>query len=335
MMLEAVELTKLFGDLAAVQSVSLTLEPGRIMGLVGASGSGKSTLLALLAGLLDADAGQVLLDGVPVAGPKSVLVAGHPQIRLVPQEYALMPNVSVRENIAYPLRFFDPAYRAFRVDELLTICRLEAVQYRTPKLISGGEKQRVAIARAVATHPAVLLLDEPFSHLDGPNRRIVQDMLWELVHETNRPTACLFVTHEAADALALADTIGVVQAGQLIQTGSPRQVYQQPRTATVAELTGPANLLTGEQVAQLGVGDRYASNTLFCVRPESVQLTPAPLPDQVTGTIERVAFRGSFSEIIVSVSAVGTIQISSLCHDWHVGQVVGLTVKTPVAAINY
>ena len=116
-----------------------------------------------------------------VPGPAEVLVPGHDDIRLVHQEYQLMPNVSVRENISYALRFFEKSYRDFRVDELLKLCRLTEVQDRIPRQVSGGEKQRTAIARAIADKPAVLLLDEPFSHLDLPNRLIVRDLLFDMV----------------------------------------------------------------------------------------------------------------------------------------------------------
>ncbi|RYF72584.1 MAG: ABC transporter ATP-binding protein, partial [Cytophagaceae bacterium] len=136
-MLTATHLSKSFADLAAVRNVSLTLAAGQIMALVGASGSGKSTLLNLIAGLLDADRGEVRLDGDLVIGPKDVLVAGHPQIRVVPQEYQLMPNVSIRENITYALRFYERTYRNARVDELLKLCRLEAVQHHKPREASG------------------------------------------------------------------------------------------------------------------------------------------------------------------------------------------------------
>ena len=210
--MQGIHLTKSYNSRPVVADVSLTLEPGRIMALVGASGSGKSTLLSLLAGLTDADAGAVLLDGQRVPGPRDVLVAGHPRIKLVHQQYQLQPNVSVAANIAYGLRFYEKDYRDFRVDELLTLCRLETVRQQTPKQISGGEAQRTAIAIAIAEKPesgraaisrgrsgrgqsgrtTVLLLDEPFSHLDLPNRALMADLLLDLVRQDT--VACLFVT---------------------------------------------------------------------------------------------------------------------------------------------
>lgn len=300
-MLEALSISKSFtADVRAVRRVSLQLQPGQIMGLVGASGSGKSTLLNVLAGLTDADAGEVRLNGKRLKGPSEVLVAGHPDIRLVHQEYQLMPNVSVRENIAYTIRYYEKAYQNYRVDQLLRICRLEAVQDRTPKQISGGEKQRVAIARAVAEKPPVLLFDEPFAHLDLPNRTIVRAMLLDLVrHDPDHQTACLFVTHDATDALSIADTLGVMHQGQIIQMGSPRELYTSPRTAYVARMTGPANLVKAKYLPQLGLAADPNPERYACIRPERVRVG---LPDGAEGVVKAVYYKGGFSEIEVAIS---------------------------------
>lgn len=300
-MLEALSLSKSFsGEVRAVRRVSLRLLPGQIIGLVGASGSGKSTLLNLLAGLADADAGEVRLDGERVPGPLEVLVAGHPAIRLVHQEYQLMPNVSVRQNIAYAIRFYEKAYQDFRVNELLRICRLEAVQDRTPKQISGGEKQRVAIARAVAEKPRVLLFDEPFAHLDLPNRMVVRSMLLDLVrHDPEQRTACLFVTHDATDALSIADELGVMQHGQVIQQGTPQTLYHHPKTAYVARMTGPANIIRGKHLPELGLPADANPEAHFCIRPEQVQLSES---GGIAGEVRAGFFKGGYSEVEVRVS---------------------------------
>ncbi len=289
------------------------------MGLVGASGSGKSTLLNLLAGLADADTGAVWLDGERVQGPSEVLVAGHPRIRLVHQEYQLMPNISVRENISYALRFFDKTYRDFRVDQLLRLSRLMPVQYHTPKQLSGGEKQRVAIARVVAEKPTdgrttVLLLDEPFSHLDLPNRLIAQRMLLDLVHHDR--VACLFVTHDATDALALAHTLGIMQQGRLVQLGPPQTVYQQPLTGYVAQLTGPANLLRASHLPLLGLATTQPDHARCCLRPEHIRLTDTG----IAATVRTVFFKGSFSEVEVAVTPQVRVRVLTHRHDLQPGQ---------------
>jgi len=328
-MLTATNLSKAFAsDVRAVRNVSLTLRAGQIMALVGESGSGKSTLLHILAGLADADTGEVLLNEQRVPGPTEVLVPGHPQIRLVPQEYQLMPNVSVRENIAFALRYYDKAYREFRVDELLRLCRLTDVQHRLPRRVSGGEKQRTAIARAVADNPAngpgtVLLLDEPFSHLDLPNRNIVRELLFDLVRHDN--TACLFVTHDATDALSIADTLSILRDGRLIQTGTPQAVYRHPKTAYAARMTGTATILKAKHLPTLGLSDEgiiRQPNALFCLRPEQIVLAD----EGTSGTVQAVFFRGSFSETDVEVSRYVRLRLLTTRNDLRVGQTVRIRV---------
>ncbi|WP_420147864.1 ABC transporter ATP-binding protein [Spirosoma sp.] len=320
-MLTATKLTKSFADVHAVRNVSLTLEPGRIMALVGASGSGKSTLLSLLAGLSDADAGEVRLDDKRIPGPADVLVPGHPDIRLVHQEYQLMPNVSIRENIAYALRFFEKNYREFRVDELLKLCRLIDVQDRSPRYVSGGEKQRTAIARAIADKPSVLLLDEPFSHLDLPNRLIVRDLVFDLVRHEN--TSCLFVTHDASDALSIADTLGILRDGKLIQLDSPIAIYHKPLTAYAARLTGLVNIVKAKHLLNLGLANLINPDELICLRPEQIRLDDAG----ISATVRAVYFKGSHYEIDVECSRYVTLRLLTIRSNLQVGQQVNVALQ--------
>ena len=319
-MLKATNLTKAYGSLAAVKNVSLTLEPGRITALVGASGSGKSTLLNLLAGLADVDTGDVQLNGERIEGPSEVLVPGHDDIRLVHQEYQLMPNVSVRENMNYALRFFEKSYRDFRVTQLLKLCRLTDVQDRIPRQISGGEKQRTAIARAIADKPAVLLLDEPFSHLDLPNRLIVRDLLFDLVRHEN--TSCLFVTHDATDALSIADTLGILRDGKLIQLGAPVDVYRRPSTAYAARMTGPVNILKAKYLSLLGIPDVVIPEELVCLRPEQIKLDD----DGTSATVKTIYFKGSHYEIDAELSRYVSLRLLTTREDIEVGQRIGVSL---------
>ena len=296
------------------------------MALVGASGSGKSTLLNLLAGLLDAGRGEVHLDGQRIAGPNEVLVAGHPQIRVVPQEYQLMPNVSIRENIGYALRFYERTYRNARVDELLKLCRLETVQHHKPREASGGEKQRTAIARAIAEPARVLLLDEPFSHLDLPNRLIVRDLLFDLVRAdagSQPPPACLFVTHDATDALSIADQIGIIQQGQLRQTGTPREVYSNPKTTYAARMTGPLNTLRGKHLPSLGLPPVGNPEACFGLRPEHILLAN---DGPVTGVVRAVFFQGRQSELDVKINRYVSLRLLTERDDIRVGDQVRIRV---------
>lgn len=290
------------------------------MALVGASGSGKSTLLNLLAGLADTDSGEVRLNRERVRGPSDVLVPGHESIRLVHQEYQLMPNVSVRENIAYALRFFEKNYRDFRVNQLLKLCRLTDVQDRIPRQVSGGEKQRTAIARAIADKPAVLLLDEPFSHLDLPNRLIVRDLLFDLVRHEG--TGCLFVTHDATDALSIADTLGILCDGKLIQSGAPIEVYHQPTNTYAARMTGPVNTVKSRYFQLLGLTESENSNELICLRPEQIKLAGSG----ISATVRAVYFKGSHYEIDVEVSRYVSLRLLTERTDIRAGQEVAIRI---------
>ncbi|CCH52384.1 ABC transporter related [Fibrisoma limi BUZ 3] len=288
------------------------------MGLVGASGSGKSTLLSLLAGLTDADAGEVRLSDKRVPGPAEVLVPGHPAIRLVHQEYQLMPNVSVRQNIAYAVRYYESTYREFRVNELLKLCHLTDVQDRLPRQISGGEKQRTAIARAVADKPSVLLLDEPFSHLDLPNRQIVRDMVFTLVRQEQ--TACLFVTHDATDALSIANSLGILRHGRLIQLDTPLTVYRRPATAYAARMTGSVNVLRAKHLPALGLPSTKPADSLCVIRPETIRLAETG----IAATIRAVFFKGYHYEIEAEVSRYVCLRALTTHDGLHPGQVIHL-----------
>ena len=330
-MLTATRLSKSFpGNIKAVRNVSIMLRPGQIVALVGASGSGKSTLLNLLAGLADADVGEVWFNEERVLGPSEKLVPGHEAIRLVHQEYQLMPNVSVRDNIAYALRFFEKNYRDFRVDELLKLCRLTEVQDRLPRQVSGGEKQRTAIARAIADKPAVLLLDEPFSHLDLPNRLLVRDLLFDLVrHQSGgeTPTSCLFVTHDTTDALSIADTLGILRDGKLIQLGPPAELYHRPATAYAARMTGPVTIIKAKYLSLFGLPAADNPDVLVCLRPEQIVLSNEGAP----GTARAVYFRGSNFELDVDLSRYVSVRLFTGRSDVQVGQPVCVTlVDEPV-----
>ncbi|RRB06875.1 ABC transporter ATP-binding protein [Larkinella rosea] len=322
-MLESIQLVKSFGDVTAVRGVSLVIKPGEIVGLVGASGSGKSTMLNLLAGLVDATEGTVKLNGERVKGPSEQLVPGHPHIKLVHQEYQLMPNVSIRENIAYSLRFYEKRYQDYRIDQLIGLCRLEAVQHRLPRQVSGGEKQRTAIARAIAEKPAVLLLDEPFSHLDLPNRELIRGMLLDLVR--HEKTACLFVTHDSTDALSIPSRIGILQDGHLVQLGAPMDVYRRPYNAYVAQMTGPANLIRAKHLPLMGIIHAYQPNALACVRPEQIRLSDR---GRFGGTVRNVFFKGAFIEVEVEMNRfVNLTFLAPSSEKIKVGQLVGLEMS--------
>ncbi len=235
-MLKAEKLSYSYGTSFQLKSLNLKLSPGKICGIIGHSGSGKSTLLHLLAGLKEPEAGKILLQGEAILTPSKKLVPGHPQIKLVTQQNSLFPNISIKENIAYELRYYEKAYQDSRVRILAKQLNLKALLDKLPRELSGGEIQRVMIARALADEPLVLLLDEPMANLDRLHKKDVMLSLKKVVEEEN--IACAMVTHDILDAFGMADELLIFQKGKIIQRGTSEDIYFHPSTKYVAELMG-------------------------------------------------------------------------------------------------
>lgn len=223
MIFEAKQLSHSFGQQLVLDQVSMVLHPKKLHVLVGESGVGKSTLLKIFACLSLPDEGQILLNGSSLDSFARHLVRGHPKIKFVPQDFQLLPNHTIRENIQFTLKDYTTDYQEYRLNFLLNRLGLETIQKRFPREISGGEKQRTAIARAIADEPAVLLLDEPFSNLDLPNRQKLKSDLASLINEFS--TACLLVTHDIFDALTCADTLSVMASGKVFEVGTPKDFF--------------------------------------------------------------------------------------------------------------
>ncbi|NVH77280.1 sulfate ABC transporter ATP-binding protein [Paraburkholderia sp. JPY432] len=251
-------LQKRFGNLTALNDVSLDFPPGELVALLGPSGCGKTTLLRVVAGLEHADAGQVVLQGQDV-GPVG---ARERQIGFVFQHYALFRHMTVFENVAFGLRVKPrgqrPSESAIRdkVRELLRLVQLDGFAQRYPSELSGGQRQRTALARALAVEPKVLLLDEPFGALDAKVRKELRSWLRRLHDELHIST--IFVTHDQEEALEVADRIVVMNHGRVEQAGAPQDLYDRPRTSFVYEFLGAANRLSGRVEAAGFVADGAA-----------------------------------------------------------------------------
>lgn len=283
-LLRAESVSKNFDAKSVLKDISLELNPGEWLGILGESGSGKSTLLRILGRFTDSDKGEVYFREAAVPSVRGELIPGHDSIKLIHQEFELFPNQTVEENISYSLRFYEPEYRKNKVEALLMTSGLTAIRHQKAKLLSGGEKQRTAIARSIAEQPDVLLLDEPFAHLDNRNRRILAEAIEKLRQEEQM--ACIFVTHESADALAWSDRIAVLRDGVIIQTGTPQEVYNKPVDRYVAELTGDVNWLHADSDTQQ-----------FYIRPEKIKRTKHEEKSKWTGRVEAIRFHGNHWEI--------------------------------------
>ncbi|HRV77328.1 MAG TPA: ABC transporter ATP-binding protein, partial [Thauera sp.] len=246
-------LGKRFGDAWAVREVSLDIGEREIFALLGSSGCGKSTLLRMIAGLETPSSGRILLDGEdPAAVP-----AHRRPTNMMFQSYALFPHMTVADNVAFGLRQLRPrmarAAIAARVDEMLELVQMRAFARRRPQELSGGQQQRVALARSLAREPRLLLLDEPLAALD---KRIRQQTQFELVGLIRRVgVTCILVTHDQEEAMTMADRIGILSEGGLVQVGTPGEIYERPNCRFSAGFIGETNLFHGRIE-----GDRLASS---------------------------------------------------------------------------
>ncbi|MBS0199266.1 MAG: sulfate/molybdate ABC transporter ATP-binding protein [Proteobacteria bacterium] len=278
------QLGKRYGKTAALDAVDLDIASGELVALLGPSGSGKTTLLRVIAGLLDADAGQVLFGDVDATR----LSLRQRNVGFVFQHYALFRHMTVAENIAFGLRSRprsrrpDKATIRQRVEELLKLIQLDDYGSRYPEQLSGGQRQRVALARALAIDPSLLLLDEPFGALDAKVRVDLRRWLRTLHEQTGQTT--LFVTHDQEEALELADRVVVMREGRIEQVGTPQEIYNAPASEYVFDFIGRANALDGRVIdGRFGIdGNGYAvpsdvaaGHARLYVRPHDLDIVDA------------------------------------------------------------
>jgi putative spermidine/putrescine transport system ATP-binding protein len=302
-------LVRRYGAVTALDGLSLTIAPGELVALLGPSGCGKTTALRLLAGLEEADEGQITVGGNDVTG----LPANKRNIGMVFQAYSLFPHMVAWENVAFGLqmRHVGAAERKKRALDALELVGLGRHANRYANQMSGGQQQRVALARALAINPQVLLLDEPLSALDAKVRSRLRDEIRRVQLEVGITT--LFVTHDQEEALAIADRVGVMQSGKLEQLGPPTLVYSRPATPFVADFVGLTNRIPGEvkdgevevRGSQLPLvqKDVPTGPAIALVRPEAVTITGGADGDSgpLVGTVIAVAFLGAISRVTVDL----------------------------------
>jgi iron(III) transport system ATP-binding protein len=274
-----------FGSVTAVDDFNLALAAGEFVSLLGPSGCGKTTTLRMIAGFLEPSAGTIALDGQVISSPGSALPPEKRNMSMIFQSYAIWPNMTVAENVAFGLevRKLPRAETRRRVDRILEVVRMQHLRDRYPQELSGGQQQRVALARAIVVQPGVLLLDEPLSNLDANLR---EEMRYEIrrLHDEFRITT-VYVTHDQAEAMVTSDRIAVMNQGRVEQVDEPRALYARPRTRFVAGFIGRTNFLDGEARGDEVVFDgftvpaaRFAGagvphgRVTFSLRPQSVHL---------------------------------------------------------------
>jgi iron(III) transport system ATP-binding protein len=306
------DLTVRYDGTAALNDVSLSVAEGETLALLGPSGSGKSTLLHAIAGFLAPTAGEIWLHGRRVASPSRITAPERRDIAMVFQNYALWPHMSVLDTVAYPMRRRRIPSATARQSAMRILDRLHIGQLsgRRPSELSGGERQRVGLARALARDASLYLFDEPTAHLDTHVRGIFLEEL--VTRQRASGAAALYATHDAEEALGLADRVALLDGGRVVQVGSPEQVYAQPADLWAARLTGPASLLNASVVEVDGEAwtlDLAGSRAVVsCDRPggraEGIQrflVRPgwAGLGGGLPGELRAVWFRGPHCDYLV------------------------------------
>ena len=314
------DVCKHYGEVVAVQSTSLRIGEGELVTFLGPSGCGKTTTLRMIGGFVDVTAGRILVGGTDVTR----LPPAKRNMGFVFQNYALFPHMTVAENVAFGLEMhkIGKAEIADRVKTALSRVRLAHLADRLPKQLSGGQQQRVALARALVIEPTVLLLDEPLSNLDAKLR---QEMKTEIrLLQKSLALTTIFVTHDQDEALSVSDRLVVMSAGKVEQIGTPRDVFERPASAFVADFMGFTNLVPvkveGHGRGQLRNGMAIAIDKespirgegLLALRAEHMSLSSKPVSSDVNtteATIEALTYRGSFVDYLVRLDDETRLQV--------------------------
>lgn len=320
--LELCGITKSFGDNTVIRDLSMKVEKGEFLTVLGSSGCGKTTLLRIICGLEEADRGQVIIEGSDV----SSLDPNRRDVNTVFQSYALFPHMNVYDNIAFPLRMkhVPPREIKERVGSALELVRMSGYEKRYPFSLSGGQRQRIAIARSVVGEPKILLLDEPLGALDMNLRHRMQEELKGI--QKRLGITFIYITHDQEEALNMSDRIAVMKDGKFLQVGTPDEIYDSPETVYAAKFIGGANILpcTFAELTENGAVVEFASKKLLvragkephfpgdrvyvALRGEKISFLPKSSEDELTGIITSSAFIGGVMRISADVG--GTLVTS-------------------------
>ena len=330
-------LTKRYGELVAVDDLSLEIAEGELVSLLGPSGCGKTTTLRSIAGFVEPDAGAILFDGVDV----TTLAPERRDIGMVFQNYALFPHMTVRENLRFGLemRRIGKQQMAERIAKVLDIVQLTGLEDRYPRQLSGGQQQRVALARGLVIEPRVLLLDEPLANLDAKLREEMRFFIRSLQKGVGITT--VYVTHDQAEAMVISDRIVVMFDGRVRQVGSATEIYLHPASREVADFIGLSNFIEGRikerteegrYTVETPLGDVWCRSALalpvgdpatVVVRPESIKLTRSPPNNSglncITGKIRDRIYLGNIAGYRVVCADGSVIQVQE--QPWHVSAV--------------
>ena len=318
-------LGKRYGNAVAVDDVSLMIEHGQLVCLLGPSGCGKTTTLRLIAGFMEPTAGEIVVGGKTLSSTQRTMPPEARNMSMIFQSYALWPHMTVAENVAYGLRIrkMDKATIDSKLKAILSTTRLEPLAERYPGELSGGQQQRVSLARALVVEPETLLLDEPLSNLDANLR---EEMRFEIrrLHDQYRYTT-VYVTHDQSEAMTTADQIAVMNLGRIEQLGTPKEIYDAPRSVFVARFIGGSNILEGRAVdaTHVAIGGRTLETTgrtltkgevaPVSIRQHEIELsTDEPSsPNRLGGVVTRQVFLGAARDYTIALDDKTELRVTA------------------------
>jgi putative spermidine/putrescine transport system ATP-binding protein len=304
------QVSRQFGEVKAVDRVSIDIQDGEFFSMLGPSGSGKTTCLRLIAGFEQPSAGSIRIHGAEAAG----LPPYQRDVNTVFQDYALFPHMNVQDNVAYGLKVkgVGKSERLARAEEALAMVALDGYGARKPVQLSGGQRQRVALARALVNRPRVLLLDEPLGALDLKLREQMQSELKKLQRQLG--ITFIFVTHDQTEALSMSDRVAVFNKGRIEQVDTPRNLYMNPATRFVAEFVGTSNVIDGQLAHYLNGTSRP-----FSIRPEHIRFSSGPVAAdelQISGVLHDIQYQGSATRYELTLDNGQTLSVSQANNQW-------------------
>ena len=311
-------LSKKMADKIAIDNISLNLFANKKIAIAGETGSGKSTLLKLIAGLEQADSGDVYFNNEKIKGPNEQLIPGHKKIAYLSQHFELRNNYHIWEILSYANELTQN-----EADELYQLCRIDHLLNRWTDELSGGEKQRVALARLLTTSPSLLLLDEPYSNLDAHHKKIISEIIHDISSRLN--ITCIMVSHDAPDILSWADTLIIMKDGKLIQQGNPDDVYHHPINEYCAGLLGDYSLINSEsKLAKYLLTDSIPEQKQLLIRPNYFSINTNQ-KISLSALVIKINFRGNYT--LLTAEAEGEqLQLISFADDIKIGDEIKISI---------
>ncbi len=308
----------------AVQDINFNIKPFQKTAVIGETGSGKTTLLKMIAGLIQPDGGEIYFKGSKIKGPDDCLVPGHPEIAFLSQHFELFNNYYVHEFLSY-----KNEYNKEETNALFSLCKIDHLLHRKTHELSGGERQRIALTKQLLLKPSFLLLDEPFSNLDGINKISIKKLIEDIINHLK--ITCLMVSHDANEILSWAEKIYVIHKGQIVQDATPVELYHQPNSEYCAGLLGNFDLIENPSKYPLfsNIKSDHPLNKKLFIRPDYFHIEKS-IESEDSYKVDKVIFNGNYSIVMIDYF---DIKINAITNHFDIqnGDFVHVNFKSPVA----